>query len=278
MSKNDTGGDQHSGESRSAELPWGARFILYLVALLLAASMIVLPIWSIQRYGATTGSDLWGPMIAVLIGLTTMTISGIFVFMSFRIDRGTKLTAQWTASKIATSTVTKLVQKVIGKNLVDVRDKIEENLSEVPKKVGKVADDLSDKLKDEVPEKVSEVADELSIKLKDEVPERVSKMADDLSEKLKEEMSEKVSKVVDDLSDKLKDEVKKETATAKKVIVDRFNALEGEMKNQFARVTDQIETSLTEANVEKLIREAVDVHVRRDRESTTEGNGPEQTG
>lgn len=113
------------------ELPWGARFILFLVALALAASMIVLPIWSVQQYGATSGSDLWGPMLAMLIGLTTMTISGIFVFMTFRIDRGTKLTAQWTARRIAADTVEKLVKRVVGEKIAEARKKIDGPLSEV---------------------------------------------------------------------------------------------------------------------------------------------------
>ena len=45
--------------------------------------------------------NVWGPMIAVLVGLTMMTVSGIFIFMTFRIDRGTKLEAREEAQKTA---------------------------------------------------------------------------------------------------------------------------------------------------------------------------------
>ena len=45
--------------------------------------------------------NIWAPMLAVLIGLTTVTISGIFLFMTFRIDRGTKRVARDVAAKEA---------------------------------------------------------------------------------------------------------------------------------------------------------------------------------
>ena len=43
--------------------------------------------------GDADGLHVWGPMIATLLGLTTMTVAGIFLFMTFRIDRGVKLKA-----------------------------------------------------------------------------------------------------------------------------------------------------------------------------------------
>ena len=240
-------------------MPWVARFILYLVVLLLAAFMIVLPIWSIQRYGTTTGSDLWGPMLAVLIGLTTMTISGIFVFMTFRIDRGTKLTAERQAKKIAETTVTKVVENVIGKKLANAYNEIKNKLSSIPSEVSKIADELSDKLKEEVPVEVNKVADELS-------------------GKLKEEMADNVKKVADELSGKLKEEVGIELETAKNVIKERFDAFEKTVKDQFEGMASKIEESFLEADVEKLIEKAVKVHIQRDKESAAEKNEPEQNG
>ena len=124
-------------------LPWVARFVLLLLVLLLAAFMIGLPVWSVQRYGATTGIDLWGPVVAMLLGLTTMTISGIFVFMTFRIDRGTKLKAEWTAKKIAEETVEKVVQKVMGERIAEARGAIEAELATAKRKVVEIDDDLA---------------------------------------------------------------------------------------------------------------------------------------
>ena len=45
-------------------------------------------------------------MLVVLVGMTTATITGIFVFMTFRIDRGTKLKAEEIAGKAAKEKLT----------------------------------------------------------------------------------------------------------------------------------------------------------------------------
>ena len=124
-------------------LPWVARFVLFLLVLLLAAFMIGLPVWSVQRYGATTGIDLWGPVVAMLLGLTTMTISGIFVFMTFRIDRGTKLRAEWTAKEIAKKTVEEVVQKVMGQRIAEAQGAIKNEFDTAKRKVVEIDDDLA---------------------------------------------------------------------------------------------------------------------------------------
>ena len=124
-------------------LPWVARFILFVLILLLAAFMIGLPVWSIQRYGATTGIDLWGPVVTMLLGLTTMTISGIFVFMTFRIDRGTKLKAEWTAKKTAEKAVKEVINKVVGKLVADAQKEIRNELATAKRKVVDIKDDLT---------------------------------------------------------------------------------------------------------------------------------------
>lgn len=72
--------------------PWLARFLVLFGGLGIAFALVVMPILVgmrfADRYEVTTGMDIWGPMISALLGLTTMTISGIFVFVTFRIDRG----------------------------------------------------------------------------------------------------------------------------------------------------------------------------------------------
>ena len=127
-------------------LPWVARFILFVLILLLAAFMIGLPVWSVQRYGATTEIDLWGPVLATLLGLTTMTVSGIFMFMTFRIDRGTKLKAEWTAKKTAEKAVREVIDKVVGKQIAVVavaQEMIRNELAAATRKVVEIEDDLA---------------------------------------------------------------------------------------------------------------------------------------
>ena len=53
----------------------------------------------------------YDPMMAVLIAMTTVTITGIFVFMTFRIDRGTRLKAE----RVAKDKIDKLVKTELAK-------------------------------------------------------------------------------------------------------------------------------------------------------------------
>lgn len=197
------GSDAPGGNDR---LPWVARFVLFLSILLLAAFMMVLPVWSVQRYGATSGIDLWGPVMATLVGLTTMTISGIFVFMTFRIDRGAKLTAARTADRIAREIVGNIVREVIGKRIAEARHTINKRLGEASKEM----------------------------------------------EKIKEEVTT----------------TEKRIATAKKQLVERIETLEREMERQFADLKAGMEDCLIKANIDKLIREAVSVHIPSDHETS----------
>ena len=209
-----TGGDAPGENER---LPWWARFVLYLSSLGLAAFMMVLPVWSVQRYGATSGVDLWGPVMATLVGLTTMTISGIFVFMTFRIDRGTKLTAQRTARRIAESTVEEVFNKVIGKRIKEVRDKINAQLEEAVQEMRKIKEGVT-AAKARIDDRFAETAGEVNA------------------------MEERI-------------------VTAKQQVVERFETLEKEMKGRFADLKTQIDDLLLKANVDKLIKEAIDVHL-----------------
>ena len=79
--------------------PWWGQFLLAVIALSIAC---VLLIWLPMEIGSKTRNDTGNTLttfIAVLVGLTTMTISGMFLFMTFRIDRGARLEAQRVAEK-----------------------------------------------------------------------------------------------------------------------------------------------------------------------------------
>ena len=62
------------------------------------------------------------PMISVLIAMTTATITGIFLFMSLRIDRGTRNTAEKTAKK----TAKKVTKKAINEAVREARQKVDD--------------------------------------------------------------------------------------------------------------------------------------------------------
>ena len=57
--------------------------------------------WSLAARTVQAGGAMdYQPILVVLVGMTTATITGIFVFMSFRIDRGTRFEAQKIAEKV----------------------------------------------------------------------------------------------------------------------------------------------------------------------------------
>ena len=88
-------------DDEPAKWPWGAEFALALCAMVLAALFLIgLPyVVTIAVDGANVpespgAAKAWNAIVPSLLGLTTMTISGIFLFMTLRIDRGAKAEAR----------------------------------------------------------------------------------------------------------------------------------------------------------------------------------------
>ena len=206
--EDDSGGgsDRRNAEDpRNDILPWGARFTLFFLALVLAAFMLLLPVWSVWYYGTTSGVDLWGPVMATLIGLTTMTISGIFVFMTFRIDRGTKLTARWTAEKIAAETVRGIVERVLGKEIANTRESIDgvnKDLKKAAGDVEKMKTDLTGEMKAATEEMKAAVGkmEEMKEKIVG-AREKLGKNFDEMEEKMKKQLASLETQIAKSLID-----------------------------------------------------------------------------
>ena len=85
--------------------PWGAQLFLAVTALVTAVTLLILiPMRVAPDLAKETsgGASLdFSAMTTVFVGLATMAISGIFLFMTFRIDRGTRRTAREVAEKAA---------------------------------------------------------------------------------------------------------------------------------------------------------------------------------
>ena len=104
------------------EWPWWAQFSLALFAMILAALFLIGLPYSVmiavaERSVNPGAAGAWAAMIPVLIGFTTMTISGIFVFMTFRIDRGAKAEARAEARVEAKKVAKEEVKEIIGKEV-----------------------------------------------------------------------------------------------------------------------------------------------------------------
>ena len=120
MGEHANGKSESSGRVNSkrapGEWPWWAQFFLALSAMALVALFLIgLPYYVVmaERSVNPGAAGAWAAMIPVLIGFTTMTISGIFVFMTFRIDRGAKAEARTAAEKIARDKVNDIIEKRI---------------------------------------------------------------------------------------------------------------------------------------------------------------------
>lgn len=137
--------------------PWGAQFVLVVLGLLLAGTLLVgLPILVASKFGATYGvsdANVWSPMIAALLGLTTMTITGIFLFMTLRIDRGTKNTARTMARKVARKEV-----KAAEKDLKNFRQRAKDTLKKQQQTMDKFEAEIRDSLEERIQKEVSELS------------------------------------------------------------------------------------------------------------------------
>ena len=77
---------------------WSKPLLALSAMILLGGVWIGIPLLSalklVEPNLQSEGQVNYQPMMAVLIAMTTATIAGIFVFMTFRIDRGTRLKAE----------------------------------------------------------------------------------------------------------------------------------------------------------------------------------------
>ena len=117
--------------------PVWAQVTLALTALAFGGILMIgMPLLVAGYLGKVTGDAgglaVWGPMIATLLGLTTMTVAGIFLFMTFRIDRGVRLrttvVAEDIAEEVAKETAVKRVDDFLaGKDIQTKLDKLLES-------------------------------------------------------------------------------------------------------------------------------------------------------
>ncbi len=186
MSKTDNqAGDKKKDETE--KWPDFMQFVLMVPMLLLSGFFfIVLPMMVATKFGFSFNEvagtkvdvEMWGTLIAVLLGLTTMTVTAIFLFMTFRIDREvkeiTKLAAGEAASRVASRVASEVITgaqdkvKEVEIKMEEVKDKVEVKANEVlakaeeglakAKEVSAKAKEVSDKAKEELAKAEEELA------------------------------------------------------------------------------------------------------------------------
>ena len=131
-------------------------------ALAVAAIWIGVPIvaaWSLSARAVQAGGVVdYQPLVAVLIALTTATITGIFVFMTFRIDRGTKTKAGEVARKTAKDVAEEAANKRLDKAVDEAKKAVMDAVSkcEVEKAIKEKLDTVAspDKIEQKVAERI----------------------------------------------------------------------------------------------------------------------------
>ena len=110
---------------------WSKPVFALSAMILLGGVWIGIPLMSAWKLGidsAQAGVQLdYEPMIATLVAMTTATIAGIFVFMTFRIDRGTRLKAE----RVAKEKVDEIVKKKFAEFDEESKKKVDGKLDEL---------------------------------------------------------------------------------------------------------------------------------------------------
>lgn len=137
---------------------WSKPVLALSAMILLGGVWIGVPLlsaWKLAENNAqATGFVDYRPMMSVLIAMTTATITGIFVFMTFRIDRGTRLKAEMVAKDAAYKLVNSKFEKFDqeSKSKFDRFDK--DAKFKIEKKLGELTtqDAIDDAVRNRIPE------------------------------------------------------------------------------------------------------------------------------
>lgn len=160
--------------------PWWGQLILAIVALATACGLlIVIPAYIAPKAivgGAKVTNLPFTTLVVVFIGLTTMTISAMFLFMTFRIDRGTKATAERVAQKVAEDKVTD-----------DAVDQIR-----ATREIGEKAKERIEEARDEAEALIAHATEEARKGVEETTRERVASMVQTAGRKIDEADIEKL--------------------------------------------------------------------------------------
>ena len=127
---------------------WSKPVLALAAMILLGGVWIGIPLISALRIGANNAQAAvpldYEPMMAVLIAMTTITITGIFVFMTFRIDRGTRLKAE----RVAKDKINELVKEKLDEFMKDSTEKLEQFSTDSTEKFEQFSTDSAKQLGD----------------------------------------------------------------------------------------------------------------------------------
>ena len=189
MNDNKPNGVKHDQNGRVLKSwPWGAQFIFALFALLFIGFLWVgLPVISTLKFGGNVPvneSGLWEPMVASMLGITTMTITAIFLFMTFRIDRGTKREAREEARETAvekTKEIVKNAAKYAAKDATTAAKKAVEGAETAAKAATAHAEAAAKEIKARLEREIRERDETIETKVRDSIEAAIATQVNDES-------------------------------------------------------------------------------------------------
>ena len=196
---------ESNGQDRNNKKVWpfsSQETFVGVVAVLIIVCWVGLPIWSATQFirnGSTSTADTWTPLLSVFVALTTLTVSAIFLFMTFRIDRGAKFEARAEAKeaveKIAEEATKEAAEESARKVTAKAREatakareataKAREAITEVKKEVEEKARETITEIKKEVEQKAAEATEKIENKVKkvdgdqNEALKRINELTDE---------------------------------------------------------------------------------------------------
>ena len=238
----DAGKDQKAGEQTKdsrGEWPWWAQFILAMFAMLLVALFLIgLPYAmtvAIDSQKDLDASKVWTAMIPTLLGLTTMTISGIFVFMTFRIDRGARAEARKTADKIVTDTVERKIQSEVVK---EMDEQLANKLKEVDRHL--------DSSKRETDSRKEEAKQQLANRMKE-----AKQQLDSQVEEAKQQLANRMKEADRQLDNRMKEadqRMEARSEAADKLMEMKIKAVDERLTERFADADARISRRVADAD------------------------------
>lgn len=241
--------------------PWPVQFVALLIVLALATFLIVLPVLVVRvldaQYAFSSETDLWTAMIAILLGLTTMTVSGIFVFMTFRIDRGARLEAQRTAKKETNKAMEDYGKDVVDKLIDELKAQFNDSKCKINDLYSNVRTDVS-----KVAEKTKTDMSRLAEKTKADVSKVADKAKTDMSR-----LADTVKRDVSQLADKVEEDVSRLADTS-------VNVVETQVKESDKRIRAKFDDGMREiGELFETAREKAQAAIERAGETPDDGAG-----
>ena len=112
---------------------WAAPMLALAAMIFIGGLWVGLPVLSALKSIDAQASGVvdYTPMMSVFIAMTTVTITGIFLFMTLRIDRGTRLKAE----RVAKETMEQVVAKKMDEIAADEKKEMDKIVAEERKKI-----------------------------------------------------------------------------------------------------------------------------------------------